>query len=137
MFIAAACARNVQVWLYCLCSSCCCVRDPKQCEVSVQWNFFRVNETGKTQAICNLCNGSICKKFQHGNDVIDRIGELRHYGRSHKLHKMQNIGRSDIADQIGGKPIPGRDFKICLSCQCCFPLVLIGHKATMKLNDFI
>ena len=55
----------------------------------------------KPQAISNLCNGSICKKFQHGNDVIDQIGELRHYSQSHKLHKMQNIGRSD---PICGQP---------------------------------
>ena len=61
--------------------------------MSVLWNFFRVNETHKTQAICNLFNGSICK--QHDSDIRDRIGELRHYGWSHKLHKMQNIGRSD------------------------------------------
>ena len=64
--------------------------------MSVLWNFFGVNETDETQAISNLCNGSICKKFQRDNDIIDWIGELRHYSRSHKLHKMQNIGRSDI-----------------------------------------
>ena len=48
--------------------------------MSVLWNFFGVNETDETQAISNLCNGSICKKFQRDNDIIDWIGELRHYG---------------------------------------------------------
>lgn len=50
----------------------------------VQLHSFGVNETHNTQTICNLCNGSICKKFQNN--------------QSYKTI-MRYTGRTDTADQ--------------------------------------
>lgn len=42
------------------------------------------------------------------------MGDVRYYGWSYKLYKMQNIPRSDIAAQIGGRlsaaASPGKDY---------------------------
>ena len=83
--------------------------------MSVPWNFFGVNEIDKTPAICNLCNGSICTKFQHDNDVIDRIGELRHHT------DLTNCSKCKISsDLISGQP----------SCVC--PEHIQKHKLELS-----
>lgn len=64
--------------------------------MSVQSTVFEGKRADKTQSICILCNRTI-------HNDIDWIGELRH-ARLYKLYKMQNIGRYNIANQIGGKP---------------------------------
>ena len=68
--------------------------------MSVLWNFFGVNGTDKTQAICNLSNGTICKKFQHDNDVNDRISELRHYADLTNCSKCK-ISSDPISEEPG------------------------------------
>lgn len=49
-----------------------------------QWDFFRVNEMDKTQAIHNLCNKSIFKTFQSDSGIVDRVGDIEHYDWSYK-----------------------------------------------------
>lgn len=39
------------------------------------------------------------QKFQSDSGIVDRVGDIVHYGWSYKLQELWNIGRSNIADQ--------------------------------------
>lgn len=39
------------------------------------------------------------QKFQSDSGIVERVGDIEHYGWSYKLQELRHIGRSNVADQ--------------------------------------
>ena len=73
--------------------------------MSVVWDFFGVNETDKTQAICNLCNtkvprgGASAKCF----NTTNLIGHLdKEHKEEHAEFKKQRVDKEDMIGSVNG-----------------------------------